>query len=75
MVEGGLTPMQGLVAATSGAAAACGLDDEVGAIAPGAAADMLIVDGDPLADPSVLLDQTRIRLVLQAGSPVAGTLA
>jgi imidazolonepropionase-like amidohydrolase len=75
MVEGGLTPMQGLVAAMSGAATACGLDGEVGAIAPGAAADLLIVDGDPLANPSVLLDGDRIRLVLQAGSPVAGTLA
>jgi imidazolonepropionase-like amidohydrolase len=74
MVEGGLTPMQGLVAATSGAAAACGLDGEVGAIAPGAAADLLILDGDPLSDPRILLNPERVRLVLQAGSPVAGTL-
>jgi imidazolonepropionase-like amidohydrolase len=74
MVDGGLTPMQGLVAATSGSAAACGLDGDVGVVAPGAAADLLILDGDPLADPSILLDQSRIRLVLQAGSPVAGSL-
>jgi imidazolonepropionase-like amidohydrolase len=69
MVEGGLTPMQGIVAATSGSAAALGLED-IGEVRAGAIADLLVVDGDPLEDPSVLQDPTRIHLVLQAGSPV-----
>jgi imidazolonepropionase-like amidohydrolase len=69
MVEGGLTPMQGIVAATSGSAAALGLED-VGELRAGAIADLLVVDGDPLEDPSVLQDPARIHLVLQAGSPV-----
>ncbi|CAN5689541.1 hypothetical protein BH18ACT11_BH18ACT11_04540 [soil metagenome] len=69
MVEGGLTPMQGIVAATSGSAAALGLED-VGEVRVGATADLLVVDGDPLEDPSVLQDSARIHLVLQAGSPV-----
>lgn len=67
MVDGGLTPGAGLVAATSGAAAALGLDD-VGRIERGAVADLLVLDGDPLADPSLLLDPARIHLVLQAGA-------
>jgi len=70
MVEGGLTAMEGIVAATSGAAAACGLDGEVGIVSPGARADLLVVDGDPLAEPRALLDPERIDLVLQAGRPV-----
>ena len=69
MVEGGLTPMQGLVAATSGSAAALGLED-VGEVRLGATADLLVVDGDPLEDPSVLQDPARIHLVVQAGIPV-----
>ena len=69
MIEGGLTPMQGIVAATSGSAAALGLEG-LGEIRAGAVADLLIVDGDPLEDPSLLLDPERIHLVLQAGSPM-----
>ena len=69
MVDGGLTPGEGLVAATSGAAEALGLDD-VGRIEVGAAADLLVLDGDPLADPSILLDPDRIHLVLQGGRDV-----
>ncbi len=70
MVEGGLTPMEGIVAATSGAAAAVGLAD-VGRVEPGAVADLLILDGDPLSEPAVLLDAERIRLVIQGGEILA----
>ncbi|HET7270550.1 MAG TPA: amidohydrolase family protein [Rubrobacter sp.] len=72
MVDGGLTPMEGIVAATSGSAAALGLDD-LGKVQPGAVADLIAVDGDPLSDPAILLDPGRIHLVLQAGRPVGGT--
>lgn len=67
MAAGGLTTMEALIAATSGAATALGFDD-VGRIKPGAVADVLVVDGDPVSDPSILLDgDDRIDLVLQAG--------
>jgi len=72
MVEGGLPAMDALVAATRGGAAACGLDD-LGVVAPGAIADLVVVDGDPLADAAILTDPGRIRLVLQAGVVVAGS--
>jgi imidazolonepropionase-like amidohydrolase len=70
MVDGGLTPMEGIVAATSNAAEAIGLED-VGAIFPGAVADLIVLDGDPLSEPAVLLDADRIRLVVQEGEILA----
>lgn len=73
MVEGGLTPMQGLVAATNGSATALGLPD-IGHIAPGSLADLIVLDGDPLAEVRLLTAPERIWLVLRHGRPVAGAL-
>jgi imidazolonepropionase-like amidohydrolase len=72
MCRAGLAPMEGIVAATAGSATACGLDEHVGAVARGKSADLVVVDGDPLDDPEVLLDPERIWLVVQSGRPVAG---
>jgi imidazolonepropionase-like amidohydrolase len=71
MVEGGLSPLDGIAAATRGSATALGLPD-VGTIAPGAVADLLVVDGDPIADIRVLARPDRISMVIQAGDVVAG---
>jgi len=72
MVHHGLTPAEVLVAATSTAAQALDLDEHIGTVASGKLADLIVVDGDPLADPWLLSDPARIWLVLQAGVPVAG---
>jgi imidazolonepropionase-like amidohydrolase len=72
MVEGGMSPVQALMSATSTAAYALGLDHLVGTVEPGRLADLLVVNGDPTEDVSVLLDPERIHLVLQSGEPVAG---
>jgi imidazolonepropionase-like amidohydrolase len=45
----GMTPMQALVAATSRAAAALGLE-ELGTLAPGKSADFIVLDANPLDD-------------------------
>lgn len=50
MVQWGQTPMQAIQAATVNAADLMGWSDKVGAIAPGRYADIVAVDGDPLAD-------------------------
>jgi imidazolonepropionase-like amidohydrolase len=63
LVEAGLEPGQALAAATSRAAAHLGLDDR-GRVEPGARADLLLVDGDPLAD---LANLERVRLVTRDG--------
>ncbi|MGN6796233.1 MAG: amidohydrolase family protein [Streptosporangiaceae bacterium] len=72
MIFHGLTPAQTLVAATSAAADALGLGEHVGTVEEGKLADLLIVDGDPLAEPELLADPARIWLVLQLGAPIAG---
>ncbi len=51
----GLPRYRALQMATSEAARAVGLQEQIGAIAPGRAADLLIVAGDPLADLKQLL--------------------
>jgi imidazolonepropionase-like amidohydrolase len=72
MVHHGLPAMDALVAATATGAAALGIDG-LGTVQPGKLADLLVVDGDPLADPGVLRRRERIWLVIQLGEPVAGS--
>jgi imidazolonepropionase-like amidohydrolase len=72
MVDGGLTTMEGICAATHGSAVALGLSSELGTVTPGAVADLLVVDGDPLADVRILRDPERISTVVQGGKIVAG---
>lgn len=74
MVHHGLDAPAALHAATGAAARAIGLDDRIGRVAPGKLADLVVVDGDPVADPELLLDPDRIWLVLQLGEPVAGAV-
>jgi len=51
----GVTPEAVLSLATSRAATACGLGDIKGRLAPGFDADVLAVNGNPLADLAALL--------------------
>lgn len=50
MVEYGMTPLEAIQAATRNAAQALGREKDVGAIAVGRYADIIAVDGDPLAN-------------------------
>jgi imidazolonepropionase-like amidohydrolase len=44
------------------------LEGQVGVVAPGASADLLVVEGDPLQDIAVLTDpQRRLKLVMARG--------
>ncbi|SFE41620.1 Imidazolonepropionase [Actinopolyspora alba] len=67
----GWSPAHVIDMATSGAASALGLD-RVGLLAPGNTADLLAVDGDPLADLTALHRQ---RLVLARGRAVIPDVA
>jgi imidazolonepropionase-like amidohydrolase len=73
LIHMGLTPQEGLISATSGAAIAVGLSEHVGTVEVGKQADLLVVDGDPLARPELLLERESIWLVTRLGKPVAGT--
>ncbi len=62
-----------LRAATATAAALLGREGELGTLAPGAVADILLVDGDPTTDTEILAQPERhLRAVLQGGTVVAG---
>ena len=67
MVRYGFTPMQAIVAATKISAEACRVDNRVGTLEPGKLADLLVVDGNPLDDISILQDQSRLMLVMKEG--------
>jgi len=54
MVEAGMTPMDAIQAATSRAGEMLDMTGQIGVIAPGAYADVIAVQGDPLADVKAL---------------------
>ncbi|PYQ55893.1 MAG: amidohydrolase [Acidobacteria bacterium] len=62
--QGGQRPMDAIVSATARAAEAVGLAGETGAIAPGLAADLIAVDGDPGLDVTAL---RRVVFVMRGG--------
>ncbi|POX55349.1 peptidase M38 [Streptomyces sp. Ru71] len=65
-----LGPLDAIVAATRTNAELLGLADDLGTLAPGKIADLLVVDGNPLDDISVLQDSGRIHLVVKDGQVV-----
>jgi len=73
MIAHGLTAAEALAAATSGSARALGLGEHVGTVAEGMLADLIVLDGDPLAEPALLADPRRVWLVFQLGEPAAGS--
>jgi imidazolonepropionase-like amidohydrolase len=54
MVELGMQPMDAIQSATSRAAAMLEMEGKIGVVAPGAFADIIAVNGDPLSDIKVL---------------------
>jgi imidazolonepropionase-like amidohydrolase len=67
-VKLGMTPEQALSTATTNAAALLGKGKELGAIAPGYFADIVAVEGDPLADVNVTIN--KVHWVMKAGAVV-----
>jgi len=70
MVRYGMSEMEAIVAATKTSAEALGRGDNLGTIEIGKLADILIVEGDPLADIKILQKKENIRKVLKDGNTV-----
>ncbi len=66
----GMKPMDAIVAATANNAKAFGWEAQVGRLAPGCWADLVLLDADPLADIRVLGDRRRIVAVYKGGAAV-----
>lgn len=68
MVEHGMSAAEAIRAATTNAAELLGLSDLIGSLEPGKQADLIAVDGDPLADVRAL---GRIAFVMRGGREIA----
>jgi imidazolonepropionase-like amidohydrolase len=68
LVKAGMTPEQALRTATTNGAELLGKEKELGAVAPGYLADLVAVEGDPLADINVVLNN--IKWVMKDGAVV-----
>jgi imidazolonepropionase-like amidohydrolase len=72
MTRRGLTPLEAIRAATTSAAELMGWADDVGAVEPGRFADLIAVQGDPIADITVL---QRVKFVMKGARVVKNDLA
>jgi imidazolonepropionase-like amidohydrolase len=64
----GFTPMQAIVAATRMGGEIMGMADSLGQVREGFLADLLLVDGDPLADVAILQDRDRLLAIMKDGA-------
>lgn len=67
-VKAGMTPAEALATATASGAALLGMETSIGAVSPGYFADIVAVDGDPLADINVVVNH--VRWVMKGGAVV-----
>ena len=70
----GLTPLETLTCATKTGAEILGRDHELGTLETGKLADLLVVEGDVIADISILEDRQKFIAVMQGGTVKAGQL-
>jgi len=69
-VKMGMTPEQALRTATTEPATMLGLENSLGAVAPGFYADIVAVEGDPLANITAVSKRENVRWVMKAGQVV-----
>ncbi|HEX2115491.1 MAG TPA: amidohydrolase family protein, partial [Alphaproteobacteria bacterium] len=63
----GMTPMEAIVAATKHGGEIMMKGGELGQVKEGYLADLLLVDGDPVSNLAILLDQSKILAVMKDG--------
>jgi imidazolonepropionase-like amidohydrolase len=67
MVEGGMTPMQAIVATTKTAAECARIAHLTGTLEVGKRADVLAIEGDPVSNIAVLQDRSKLQLIMRDG--------
>ena len=72
--EAGIAPLDVLRWATRHGAELMGLGDQLGTIAAGKLADLLVVDGDPVADISILQDTDKLLAIMKGGALIKDEL-
>ena len=70
MTYAGLSELEAISAATHNAGLVLNLEGEIGAVAPGMLADVLVVDGDPSQDITILQNKSRIQTIILDGEIV-----
>jgi imidazolonepropionase-like amidohydrolase len=74
VMDMGFSPMEAIVAATKHGSELVRMEAETGTIEPGKFADLLVVDGDPLADIAILQDRAKLAMVMKDGVVMVNTL-
>jgi imidazolonepropionase-like amidohydrolase len=67
LVTAGLSPMDALVSATKTASETMMMEELTGTLEPGKYADLVVVNGDPIQDISILQEEKNIGLVIKGG--------
>ena len=71
MAQAGMSSMDAIVAATGNAARALGWDSWLGTLEAGKAADLIVLDANPLDDLRIVADKQHLRLVIKDGRVAA----
>lgn len=74
LVEAGMSPLEAIETSSRRSAECMGIGGEVGVLEAGKRADLLVIDGDPLADITMLRKRESLALVMQNGVAASGRL-
>lgn len=74
MVRCGMSPLQAIQTGTLESAGLMGLDDRLGTLEIGKLADLLVVDGDPLQDVTILQRRENLSLIVKNGEIIRSRL-
>lgn len=70
----GFSPMEAIVASTKHGSELLRMETETGTVEEGKYADLLVVDGDPLANIAIFQDRSKLALVMKDGKVMVNTL-
>ncbi|WP_019122504.1 metal-dependent hydrolase family protein [Brevibacillus massiliensis] len=70
----GMTPMDAIVAATKYGSQIMQMEDETGTIEIGKLADVVVVDGNPLENITILQDHSKLKVILKGGNYIVNHL-